>query len=124
MFTTVANLNALRKELEEGRAAGASGPVVADRRRRFGFEYNGVVLHEYFFENLVPGGTPMSADFAHVLEQHFGSAAAWETDFKATGATRSIGWAVLYVDPTTGALNNHVAWSVLSRHVHCSCGLD
>ena len=31
----------------------------------------------------------------------------WEADFKATGATRGVGWAVLYMDPTTGALNNH-----------------
>eukprot|EP01065_Artemidia_motanka_P036449 TRINITY_DN44370_c0_g1_i1.p2 TRINITY_DN44370_c0_g1~~TRINITY_DN44370_c0_g1_i1.p2 ORF type:complete len:218 (+),score=56.07 TRINITY_DN44370_c0_g1_i1:27-656(+) len=103
----VANLNALRKELAEGRAAGASGPVVADRRRRFGFEYNGVVLHELYFENMIPGGSQPSDTVVQTIERAFGSFDAWVKDFKATGASRSIGWAILYLDPSTGALNNH-----------------
>lgn len=103
----VANLNALRKELAEGREAGASGPQVADRRRRFGFEYNGVVLHELYFNNMTPGGNQPSAAVVEVIEKSFGSFEKWEADFKACGATRGVGWAVLYMDPSTGALNNH-----------------
>ena len=46
----VAQTNALRKELDEMRAAGkGSSLTYADRRRRLGFEYNGMVLHEYYF---------------------------------------------------------------------------
>lgn len=103
----VANLNALRKELAEGREAGASGPQVADRRRRFGFEYNGVVLHELYFSNMVPGGSRPGQGIIDLLERQFGSYEKWEADFKATGATRGVGWAILYCDPSTGALNNH-----------------
>lgn len=54
-----------------------------------------------------PGGSTPSDDVKALLERSFGSYAAWESDFKATGATRSVGWAILYLDPSTGALNNH-----------------
>jgi len=36
----------------------------------------------------------------------FGSYETWEKDFRATGAMRGIGWAVLYQDSTTGKLMN------------------
>ena len=36
----------------------------------------------------------------------FGSYEAWEKDFRATGAMRGIGWAILYQDNVTGRLFN------------------
>lgn len=104
----VTNLNALRKELADGRA---SDPATkSDRRRRLGFEMNGVVLHELYFANMTPGGSSTSGPSAAVKDKiaaAFGSFEAWEKEFRATGATRSIGWAVLYFDPATGQMNNH-----------------
>jgi Fe-Mn family superoxide dismutase len=64
-------------------------------------------LHEYYFENL---GGKTTADkagkFAKKVTEAFGSYEAWETDFKATGAMRGIGWVVLYQDNFTGGLFN------------------
>jgi superoxide dismutase, Fe-Mn family len=106
----VTNTNALRTELEALRIEGKSAtPLYADRRRRFGFEYNGMVLHEYYFGNLA-AGAPGLADGSALkaaLVKEFGSFDAWKEDFVKTGASRSIGWAILYLDPATGALNNH-----------------
>src|SRR5215469_6865515 len=34
----------------------------AELTRRLGFEYNGMVLHEYYFDNLVSGGGNGDAD--------------------------------------------------------------
>jgi hypothetical protein len=31
-------------------------PAYSEITRRLGFEYNGMVLHEYYFENLKSGG--------------------------------------------------------------------
>lgn len=105
----VAQTNALKKELEELRAEGKGGtPNYADRRRRFGFEFNGMVLHEYYFANLkhnVPETT--AADFIAAVEKSFGSFDAWKEDFMATGKSRGIGWAICAMDPVTGDLNNH-----------------
>jgi Fe-Mn family superoxide dismutase len=106
----VANTNALRSELEILRAEGKGGtPHFADRRRRFGFEYNGMVLHEYYFGNL-KAGAPALADgspLGQALAKQYGTVAAWQEDFVKTGASRSIGWAICYLDPATGDLTNH-----------------
>jgi Fe-Mn family superoxide dismutase len=80
----------------------------ADRRRRYGFEYNGMVLHEYYFGNLKAGESELGkGDLYSVLEQSFGSYENWKKDFELAGKTRGIGWAIVYVDTTTGFLTNH-----------------
>lgn len=82
-------------------------PEYAELKRRFGWEFNGMRLHEYYFENM-GGKNPPDKDgaFAKKVAQAFGNYEAWEQDFKATGAMRGIGWVVLYQDDITGALFN------------------
>jgi Fe-Mn family superoxide dismutase len=102
----VAQTNTLLKELAERR--GDAGAGYADRRRRLGFEYNGMVLHEYYFANL-KANVKMNegSELGRAIASSFGSIDAWKNDFAATGKTRGIGWAILYFDGTTGHLNNH-----------------
>ena len=90
--------------LKDGKTA---APEYAELKRRFGFEFNGMRLHEYYFENL-GGKTALdkSGALAKKLAAAYGSYDAWEQDFKATGAIRGIGWVVLYQDNVTGALFN------------------
>src|SRR3989344_3140660 len=73
----------------------------AEVKRRFGWEFNGMRLHEYYFENLAkePAVLDLSGVLAKKIERDFGSYAAWEEDFKKTGAMRGIGWVILYGDP-------------------------
>ena len=82
-------------------------PEYAELKRRFGFEFNGMRLHEYYFGNL-GGKTPLdrSSPLAKRLAGAFGSYDAWEKDFRATGAMRGIGWVVLYEDDVNGGLCN------------------
>jgi superoxide dismutase, Fe-Mn family len=106
----VAQTNGLRDELEALRKEGKGAtPLYADRRRRFGFEYNGMVLHEYYFGNLKSGVAELgdASALKRALAEQFGSFDAFKEDFAKTGASRSIGWAILYLDPASGALNNH-----------------
>ena len=106
----VANVNALTEDLDALRTQRRGGTTLyADRRRRRGFEFNGMVLHEYYFGNL-KAGTPeprAESPLGMTLAQHFGSFAAFKEDFLSTGATRSVGWAILYLDPMTMSLTNH-----------------
>jgi superoxide dismutase, Fe-Mn family len=90
--------------LKEGKTA---APEYAELKRRFGFEFNGMRLHEYYFENL-GGKTPLnkSGALAKKLAEIYGSYEAWEQDFRATGAMRGIGWVALYQDNVTGGLFN------------------
>lgn len=97
----VANTNkvadALSAMAKEGNAA---TPEFAELKRRFGWEFNGMRLHELYFGNLARGGAGSGADqeLAKILATEFGSLEAWEKDFRATGAMRGIGWVVLYYD--------------------------
>jgi Fe-Mn family superoxide dismutase len=106
----VTNSNALLAELEALRKEGKGGTAAyADRRRRLGFEFNGMVLHEYYFGNLKAGVAEPGETSAlrKALAAHFSSFEAWKEDFVKCGATRGIGWAVLNLDPATGGLVNH-----------------
>jgi len=102
----VSNTNKLN-ELLSGKAKDATNPEYAELKRRFGFEFNGMRLHEYYFENL-GGKVPLdkSGTLSKQLADAFGSYDAWEQDFRATGAMRGIGWVILYQDDITGDLFN------------------
>ncbi len=102
----VNNTNKLQ-ELLNAKVKDATNPEYAEMKRRFGFEYNGMRLHEYYFENL-GGKKPLdkSGPLAKKLAETFGSYEAWEQDFRATGAMRGIGWVILYRDDVTGTLFN------------------
>ena len=97
-------LDTLELMLKEGKAA---NPEFAELKRRLGWEFNGMRLHEYYFENL-GGIAPLNVDgrLGKKLAESFGSVDAWEKEFRATGAMRGIGWTVLYQDPADGRLIN------------------
>ena len=96
--------DALGQLLKEGKTG---TPEYAELKRRFGWEFNGMRLHEYYFENLGGKGSINKAGKLYQkLVESFGSYEAWEKDFKATGAMRGIGWAVLYQDILSGNLIN------------------
>lgn len=79
--------------------------------RRLGFEYNGMVLHEYYFDNLKSGGgrgdPGNTSAFGKAAEHSYGSYDIWKADFVGIGKMRGVGWAICYQNPTNGALSNH-----------------
>ena len=97
-------LDSLGAMLKEGKVA---TPEYAELKRRLGFEFNGMRLHEYYFENLGgKGALDKSGKLAKKLAEEFGSYEDWERDFRATATMRGIGWAILYQDNLTGRLLN------------------
>jgi len=85
----------------------AGTPEYAELKRRMGFEFNGMRLHEYYFENLGgKGALDKSGKLGKKLAEDFGSYEGWEKDFRATAAMRGIGWTILYQDNLTGRLIN------------------
>jgi len=90
--------------LKEGKTG---NPEYAEMKRRFGWEFNGMRLHEYYFENLGgKGGIDKAGKLAKKISESFGSYEEWEKDFRGVGAMRGIGWAVLYQDNLSGNLFN------------------
>jgi superoxide dismutase, Fe-Mn family len=112
----VTNTNALNGRLQDLAGQGKVGsPDWAEITRRLGFEYNGMILHEYYFGQLKAGGTPMptSGPLVDAVKKCFGSVEACVADFKGVGAMRGVGWAVMFQDPSTGWLSNH--WVTLHQ---------
>ena len=102
----VGNTNTLAEKLA---LAQAGTPEYSELKRRFGWEWNGMRLHELYFENITKNAnatlTQESLLYDKIVSQ-FGSYEAWELDFKSTGALRGIGWAVLSYDRQGGQLFN------------------
>ena len=94
--------------LEDGKVDKEEFPAYSELTRRLGFEYNGMVLHEYYFQNLKSrgAGAPSPA-FVKLAESSFGNYNTWKTDFVGVGKMRGVGWAMCYQDPESGALSNH-----------------
>lgn len=110
----VANTNQLNAQIGEMMKDDGLDPskmiAFSEIRRRYGFEYNGMVLHEYYFGNMVKNGTGdpnKDSAFRKAAEESFGSYERWKADFVSTGKMRGVGWAATYQDPTNGAISNH-----------------
>ena len=105
----VTNTNKLMDELAELEKQGKAGtPQYAEMKRRFGWEFDGMRLHELYFGNLVKGGSALDSKsrLSAKIVEDFGSFDDWTKQFKAVGAMRGIGWAILYFDPEGNKLIN------------------
>ncbi|HEU4344013.1 MAG TPA: Fe-Mn family superoxide dismutase [Candidatus Binatia bacterium] len=95
--------------LQDGKVDQEEMPAYSELSRRLGFEYNGMVLHEYYFGNLKKGGSSepdRQSAFVKAAQASHGSY-DWKVDFVGIGKMRGVGWAVCYQDPRTGRLSNH-----------------
>lgn len=97
----VTNTNKLNDELSKLDAADQlATPQFAEMKRRLGWEFNGMRLHELYFENMVNGGKMLAAGspLYNKISKDFGTFEHWQKEFQATGSARGIGWAILYFD--------------------------
>jgi Fe-Mn family superoxide dismutase len=96
--------------------------TIGELQRRFGFEFDGMRNHEYYFEQLEGGASDLPSDgkLWKKIEADFGSLEASMARFKALAMTRGIGWAIMYYDTATDRLLN--AW-VDEQHLGHLTGL-
>jgi superoxide dismutase, Fe-Mn family len=115
----VSNTNAWMEKIPQLLKNGDS-LAYAEAKRRFGWEFNGMRLHEYYFKNLGGDGKqPDMGSFQENIIKQFGGFQNWKEDFLATGAMRGVGWAILYEDPMTGKLIN--SW-IEQHHINHLAG--
>ena len=97
--------------IQDGNVDQEEMPAYSELTRRLGFEFNGMVLHEYYFDNMKSGGglgdPDRTAAFAKAAESSFGSYEIWKADFVGIGKMRGVGWAICYQNPANGRLSNH-----------------
>ncbi len=108
----VTNTNSLTEKLagyfKSGNVEQADFAAYSELTRRLGFEYNGMVLHEYYFDNMKKnGGGDVGKHFKDAIEKSYPSVDVWRNDFVGVGKMRGVGWAIAFLDPTTGWVSNH-----------------
>ncbi len=69
------------------------------------YALNGVILHEFYFENIGSVNNEPDDDEVRFLSRFFGSYDNWQNHFVAT-AKASRGWVVLCYDPRSDRLRN------------------
>lgn len=84
--------------------------AVMELRRRLGFEFNGMRMHEYYFTQFEGGTTDVDEKgaLAKAVGEKYGSWNDFIDHFKTVGMSRGIGWSVLYNDPKGKTV--HTAW--------------
>lgn len=104
----VKNTNALAEKLKALTEKGETAtPEFAELKRRFGWEWNGMRMHELYFGNMTKEATSLANETLKAkLVEVYGSYENWEKNFVATGAMRGIGWVVLAHDTESGKLYN------------------
>lgn len=109
----------LNKLLEQSPLANASpAPLTVDGyNRRFAFEYNGVVLHELFFEQLSGkrDASLTEGEFADALQDSHGGFSGWKSAVETLGKTRGVGWVLAVRE--RGQARLHTCWIDLHQMV-------
>ncbi len=101
----VANVNKVGELLDN---VEIGSPEYAELKRRFGWEWNGMRLHELYFGNIKKDAVTIveESNLYKKISEKFGSYKKWEKDFRATGSMRGIGWAILAYDKNEEQLFN------------------
>src|SRR5437763_16045380 len=90
--------------LKDGKVDQDEFAEYSELNRRLGFEYNVMVLHEYYFDNLKTGGgtgaPPDRTGFRQAAEESFGSYASPKAAFVGIGKMRGVGWAISHESPS------------------------
>lgn len=82
-------------------------PEYSELQRRFGWEWNGMRMHELYFGNMINGGKDIEeGELKKKIEKIYGSFENWKKNFTGVGSMRGIGWAVLAYDKEKDELFN------------------
>lgn len=108
----VKHTNLILEKIEElSKDAEKNAYALGELQRRFGFEFDGMRNHEFYFEQFEGGKSGIDSLMGEsrlkiMIENEWGSFEKWLARFKAIAMTRGVGWAILYKDPLSGRLLN------------------
>lgn len=91
----------LREEDAEGNAF-----IMNELRRRLGFEFDGMRMHEYYFEQFEGGSQALVGEqLTKKATEKYGSEDGLLAHIQEVAGTRGIGWVIVYYDKTLGSLH-------------------
>jgi Fe-Mn family superoxide dismutase len=96
----VKNTNVLLQKLELLKKEKGDAYIIAELQRRLGFEFDGMRMHEYYFDQLEGGAKSPdeNGDFVKYVTEQFGGFEEYTNELREIASTRGIGWVVTYYD--------------------------
>ncbi len=81
--------------------------IVAELRRRFAFEFDGMRMHEYYFNQFEGGTSALDAEstLSKTASEKYGSVDGFIAHIKEVVGSRGIGWVVVYADPVVKTIH-------------------
>ncbi len=128
----VTHTNLLLEKVAKLREEDAAGNayVVSELRRRLGFEFDGMRMHEYYFDQLEGGASTLSEEslLVTLASQKYGSWEGFIAHLNEVAGTRGIGWVVVYFDPKVSTLhtafvNDHELGQLSGLPILCAIDL-
>lgn len=103
----VKKINEIREKLItiDKTSANATFSELREIKLEEGFAWNGVILHEGYFDNME--ASPISGKILKMIEEDFSSLEKWQEEFRALGMAAR-GWVVLAFDMNDGKLHNYL----------------
>ena len=103
----VKHVNLIRSQITELKESETDTYVISELRRRFSFEFDGMRMHEYYFEQFESGAQSHADDSALTTAaiEKYGSWDAFIEHVKEVAGTRGIGWVTVYYDPAGRTLH-------------------
>ena len=119
----VENTNKLLKVALAAKANQGKQPDPEGWVHRLGFEFNGMVLHELFFDQLrgPSGDLPSDGVLAEAADISFGSVKGWRDHMRTVARTRGTGWVMSARD---WASNRLLTFWIEQHHVGVPAGLE
>ena len=96
-------LDTIQKLREEDAAGNAF--VINELRRRLGFEFDGMRMHEYYFEQFEGGAQKAGSALIDAASKKYGSWEGFIAHIHEVAGTRGIGWVIVYHDPVADTLH-------------------
>ena len=105
----VKHTNLIMEKIKALKDADAEGNayLIAELRRRFGFEFDGMRMHEHYFEQFAGGAAAMDAEsaLAKAAGEKYGSHDGLVAHVREVAGSRGIGWVAVYADPRANTLH-------------------
>ena len=81
--------------------------AIAELRRRFAFEFDGMRMHEFYFSQFEGGSTALttSAALGDAVSEKYGNIENFIAHIKGVAGTRGIGWVVVYKDTVSNTIH-------------------
>ncbi|MDP2655048.1 MAG: Fe-Mn family superoxide dismutase [bacterium] len=99
----VKHVNLIMEQMQNLKENNTDLYIITELRRRFAFEFDGMRMHELYFEQFESGSTALTTATAlsEAVAGKYGSSEKFLAHIREVASSRGIGWVVVYKDSDT-----------------------